>query len=64
MPEYRFYKIGRNGHISGPPIDHEAPDDQAAIQAAKALIKTVDIEIWQGPRVVAYLTPDGKTRLP
>ena len=58
MPYYRFYTIHKDGHVKGPPRDHDAPDDLAAVQAAKQLQDGHDIEIWQGPRVVAYLVPD------
>jgi len=31
------FTIRRNGHIAGPPSDRAAPDDEAAIQAAKQI---------------------------
>ena len=55
MPEYRFFKIRRDGHITGAPIDRELPDDRAAVREANGLCQNNDIEIWQGPRVVAYI---------
>lgn len=60
MPEYQFYTIARDGHIKGPPIDVEAPDDVMAISKAREIQNGRDIEVWQGARVVAYLTPDSK----
>lgn len=64
MPEYRFYKVSTSGHIKGPPTDHDAPDDLAAIRRARQLLDGGDVEIWQGTRVVAYVTTDEKLPLP
>jgi hypothetical protein len=60
MPEYRFYAIRRDGHIAGPPINRDAPDDAAAVAEARQIQRGHDIEIWQGPRVVAYVVLDKK----
>ncbi|HMJ29552.1 MAG TPA: hypothetical protein VK512_12625 [Xanthobacteraceae bacterium] len=58
MPEYRFYTIGKDGHVATPAITYEAPKDADALKEAKRLLDGHDIEIWQGARVVAYLVPD------
>jgi hypothetical protein len=58
VPEYRCYEIRKDGHVDKAPTDFDAPDDRAGVAAAKKPINGHDIEIWQGPRVVAYLTPD------
>ena len=58
MPEYRFYTIGKDGHIAAPAIVYEAPKDADALKEAKRLLDGHDIEIWLGARVVAYLVPD------
>jgi hypothetical protein len=60
MPEYKFYKIAKTGHITEPPGAFEFPNDEAALIAAKQALDRDDIEIWQGTRVVAYLEPDKK----
>ena len=60
MREYRFYTIGTDGHIDGPATDHVLPNDSAAIEEAKKLVNGHDVEIWQGPRLVAYVVPDEK----
>jgi hypothetical protein len=60
MPEYRFFKVKKSGHIDGPAAIYECPGDADAVREAKRLLNGSDIEIWQGPRVVAYLTPDDK----
>ena len=58
MPEYKFYTIGRSGHISKPPIVADCQDDMTAIQEARQHLDHQDIEIWQGRRIVAYLAPE------
>lgn len=58
MPEYRFYNIRRDGQVEGAPIDRDLSDDHAAINEANSLCQFNDIEIWQGPRVVAYVDAD------
>ncbi len=60
MPEYRFYTIAKNGHITKPPQTYDFPSDGVALHEAQTLIDGHDIEIWQGARVVAYLAPDQK----
>jgi hypothetical protein len=60
MPEYRFFSIKTNGHIDGPAAVYESPDDAGAVKEAKRRLNGKDIEIWQGPRVVAYLVTDDK----
>jgi hypothetical protein len=60
MSEYRFYPIRKDGHVAGPPINRDAPDDQAAVAQARQLQDGLDIEIWQGARVVAYVVRDQK----
>jgi hypothetical protein len=60
MPEYRFYSIRDDGHIAGPAVNYAAPDDRAAVKQAQSLSKTNDVEVWEGPRVVAYVVPDKK----
>ena len=60
MPEYRFYTIRKDGRSAVPSANLDAPDDPGAIKLAKKLINGEDIEIWQGPRLVAYLVSDEK----
>jgi hypothetical protein len=60
MTEYRFYPIGPDGHISGPPTDKDCSDDGAALTEARQLVNGHDIEVWQNSRIVAYVTPDVK----
>jgi hypothetical protein len=58
MPEYRFFHVARNGHIYEPPIGVEAAGDAEALKLARAQVRSGDIEVWQGMRLVAYLTPE------
>jgi hypothetical protein len=58
MPEYRFYKIRKDGRINGPAMDHICPDDGAAVVEGEAMHEGNDVEIWQGSRVVAYVIHD------
>jgi hypothetical protein len=60
MSDYRFYMIGKDGHVNGPPTTHALPNDSAALEEAKKLVNGHDVEIWQGPRLVAYVVPDEK----
>lgn len=59
LAEYRAYLIGSDGHIQGyePLI---CPDDDAAIAAAKRLVDSHDVELWEGTRKVILL-PAGRT---
>jgi hypothetical protein len=60
MREYHFYLIKKDGHIDGPPVEHEAENDKSALGKAKQLVDGHDVEVWQASRLVAYLTPDDK----
>jgi hypothetical protein len=57
MPDYRFYKIAKDGHIAGPPAAQDLPNDSAALEEAKRQVDGHAIEIWQGARIVAHLDP-------
>ena len=51
MAEYRVYKI-KGGHIDEPPVVFEAASDDLAAARASQLVDGVDVELWQGPRLV------------
>lgn len=55
---YRFYALTHDGHVAGPSSSCRLPNDAAAVKHAKIIIEDDAIEIWQGTRVVAYVTPD------
>jgi hypothetical protein len=58
MPEYRFFAVRKDGHVSEPPITCLAPNDPTAVTEAKRLLNGHDIEVRQGVRVVAYVVSD------
>jgi len=57
MPEYRAYIIGSNGHFRDA-IALNCDNDDAASKRADnlALAEAVDIELWQGARMVATIS--------
>ena len=59
MRQYKFYFIGKTGHINGPAQAFDLPNDAAAITKAKLLVNGHDVEVWQGRRVVGYVVPEG-----
>ena len=58
MPEYRFYAIKKDGHIAAPATERQLPGDAEALKEARKLTNGHDIEVWQGSRILAYLTSD------
>jgi hypothetical protein len=60
MPAYRFYSIKKNGHVVGPPATHELLTDLDAVREANKITDGNDIEVWQGARLIAYVTPEEK----
>ncbi len=56
MPNYRAYVMGPGDKIrTFKALD--CPDDPTAIVAARALVDGHDIELWDGARKIARLTP-------
>ena len=53
VPAYRIYSFGGDGHIAGPPAVIECDSDAEIIAKAKELLNGFDIEVWDGPRIVA-----------
>jgi hypothetical protein len=54
MPDYRFYKIGQDGHVVGEPVVLIFDDDDSAIAFGKEL-RGEAAEVWEGKRLVASL---------
>ncbi len=54
MPEYRVYRI-KDGHTAGVPAILSCDTDQEAIEKANQLLDGLDVELWQGARVVAKI---------
>jgi hypothetical protein len=59
MQDYRAYIVDRDGHFHSSTVI-EAPDDQAAVEAAKPLVDGHDVEVWQRDRRVAILRHKSK----
>jgi hypothetical protein len=59
MPEYRAFLVGSDGHFHSSQ-GLEAPDDQAAVEAAKSLVNGFDVEVWLRDRKVAILKHETK----
>jgi hypothetical protein len=59
MRNYRAYILGIDGHrfvwVQDFSADH--PDDAAALNAAEKLSDVHDVELWDGGRLVARLSP-------
>jgi hypothetical protein len=60
MPQYQFYAIKPDGHVSGPPAEWNLPNDSEALKEARQMIDGHDVELWQNSRMIAYLTPHDK----
>jgi hypothetical protein len=61
MPSYRIYRLSPDEHIAGPPEVVKCDSDQEVIAHAKEKLDGLDIEIWDGPRIVIRLkSPDHK----
>jgi hypothetical protein len=56
MVLYRLYEMSKD-RIVGPSDEIEFGSDQEATAHAKARMKGLDIEIWQGTRLVTRLKP-------
>jgi hypothetical protein len=55
VPSYRIYKLSPENRIVGIPDQVEFASDQDVIADAKAKLDGLDIEVWDGPRVVIRL---------
>ena len=54
MVEYRAFLIGKDGHFYDA-VPLVCADDTEAIQKAKQIFNSHDIELWQSDRLVATL---------
>jgi hypothetical protein len=52
MPDYRFYKVGEDGHVAGLRVERTFDDDATAIAHAEQLPAVEAIEIREGKRLV------------
>jgi hypothetical protein len=53
MPDYRVYPIDGKGHIVDAPNVVTCDSDQEAIEQARALANSHDVELWDGARRVS-----------
>jgi hypothetical protein len=55
VPAYRLYKLRDADQIAGSPVVIECDSDAEVIAKAKAMLDGLDVEVWDGPRVVVRL---------
>jgi hypothetical protein len=55
MPDYRIYKLSPENRIVGVPETVEYESDQEVIAHTKEKLDGLDVEVWDGPRVVIRL---------
>ena len=61
MPIYRAYPISKNNKVTAAPsVGISCVDDKDGLEQAQQLVDTHDIELWDGPRFIARLTPQSK----
>jgi len=62
MPDYRAYTIGIDGHFNSIRVEflHNHSDDATAIEAARQLVDSHDIELWDRDRFVGRFCPGAK----
>jgi hypothetical protein len=60
MPSYRIYSLTPDERIAGVPEVIEYDSDKEAIAHAKAKLDGLDLEVWDGPRVVIRLKSIGR----
>jgi hypothetical protein len=60
MPEYRIYTLAKDNRIVAPPDMVECDSDADAILEARILLDGMDVEVWQGARIVTRLRPSDK----
>jgi hypothetical protein len=62
VPAYRLYKLKDGDRIVGPPTMIECNSDSEVIAKAKAMLDGLDIEVWDGPRVVVRLPAEPRQK--
>ena len=55
MQEYRIYTLLSGNKVAGPPTKIECSSDEEAISQAKKFLNGLDIEVWQGARLITRL---------
>jgi hypothetical protein len=52
MPDYRIFKMGNDGKISGPAQVIDCADEQEAIRTASQALDGKAAELWEGARFI------------
>ena len=61
MSQYCIYTLSDGNTIAETPKEIECASDKEAIEEANAVLDVLDVEVWQGARIVIRLKPtDGK----
>jgi hypothetical protein len=55
MPAYRIYSLTHDNRIKGVPEIIECESDRDVIAHVKTKLDRLDLEIWDGPRIVLRL---------
>ena len=59
MPDYRAYVVASDGHFIKA-FELECADDTEAMERAKQLVDSHDIELWQRARKITVFKPTSK----
>ena len=62
MPAYRIFLISEDDYIAGPPACSFCQSDEEAVGKAEHLKNNLDIEVWEGDRLVACVEPEPRRR--
>ena len=60
MQHYRIYTLAAGNEVVGPPDVIEFETDKEAIIEAMILLDGLDVEVWEGARLVKRLCASGK----
>jgi hypothetical protein len=55
MQQYRIYTLLSDNKVAGPATEIECSSDEEAISQAEKFVNGLDIEVWQGARLVTRL---------
>ena len=55
MPEFRIYRMSKDGNILGPATIVECADEDEALQKAQQAVDGHDVELWDGGRLICRL---------
>jgi hypothetical protein len=55
MPDYRLYTVDKGGHVMEAPQVVTCPSDEEAVAKARSMVNGLDLEVWDGARVVAEI---------